>query len=138
MRGETATREQFFQDYQTALDQFRDGNYQEARGTFAQLLASNPPMDYMDNVQYWLGETEFALGEYEQAIQSFGRVFRFPGTNKMEEAILMMAYAYRQLGEYDQAHLLLIKFRHQYSDSRYASVAERWIRNDSLQMTATE
>lgn len=131
-------QEQFFQDYQTALDQFRDHNYVDAKQGFENLLTSRIPLDYGDNVEYWLGETEFALGEYDKAIHAFGKVFSYPGTNKMEDAVLMMAYAYRQLGEYDQAHLLLIKFRHQFADSRYAPVANRWLRNDSLKIDSNK
>jgi len=133
-RSASHSQEQFFENYQSALDQFRDRNYSAAKERFQQLLGENPPVDYMDNVQYWLGESEFALGEYDQAITSFGKVFRYPNTNKMDDAMLMMSYAYRQLGEYDQARLLLLRFRHQYSNSPYANVAEKWLRNDSLKL----
>jgi len=133
-RSTSRSQEQFFENYQSALDQFRDRNYSAAKDNFQQLLNENPPIDYLDNVQYWLGESEFALGEYDQAITSFGQVFRYPETNKMDDAMLMMAYAYRQLGEYDQARLLLLRFRNQYSDSPYANIAERWLQNDSLQL----
>lgn len=130
----SGSQEQFFENYQSALDQFRDRNYSAAKDKFQQLLSEDPPIDYLDNVQYWLGESEFALGEYDQAIASFGQVFRYPETNKMDDAMLMMAYAYRQIGEYHQARLLLLRFRHQYSNSPYANIAERWLQSDSLQL----
>ncbi len=126
------TQEQFFENYKTALNQFRDRNYRAAKQMFQQMAQENPPIDYADNVYYWLGESEFALGEYEDAVTSFGRVFQYPNTNKMDDAILMMAYSYRKMGEYNQARLLLLRFRHQYSDSPYARLAENWLQNDSL------
>jgi tol-pal system protein YbgF len=84
--------------YQAALDQFMGRNYQGAIDQFQSLLQADINRDLADNCHYWIGESYYALQDYNQAIQQFQQVFNFPGSGKSAYAQLMIGNAYAALG----------------------------------------
>jgi tol-pal system protein YbgF len=89
--------------YQAALDQFMARNYQAAIEQFQALLQSDINKELADNCHYWIGESYYALRDYNQAIQHFQEVFNFPGSGKRPYAQLMIGNAYAALGNTDAA-----------------------------------
>jgi|GEM_PF-1749883 len=122
----------FLETYNDALDAFRAGEYQQAERIFRRLLISDPPRTYADNTQYWIGECLFARRVYPEAIRAFEQVFGYPNTNKVEDSLIMIAYAYLELEEYGKAREFLMKFRTQYPHSRYRDIADRWLKKYGL------
>lgn len=123
---------EFTEIYNEALDVFQSGQHAAAEKMFRRLRISDIPREYTDNVQYWLGECEFAKGNYQAAVRAFERVFVYPGTNKVEDALIMIAYSYLHMADYARAKTYLMKFRTQYPDSRYSEIADRWLQEYNL------
>lgn len=123
---------EFMETYQQGLSLFEEGNYREAEIIFQRLQISDPPDDYADNTQYWIGECKFGMGHYRESIRAFEEVFIYPNTNKVDDSLIMMASAYIHLDEMQQAGEILRKFQGQYSDSQYAPIARRWIARYNL------
>ncbi|RMF59862.1 MAG: hypothetical protein D6743_15750, partial [Calditrichaeota bacterium] len=72
--------------YQRALNLFKARNYQQALQEFKALLVMDPNTSLSDNCQYWIGECYYGMGNYDQAIVEFEKVFSFPNSNKSDDA----------------------------------------------------
>jgi TolA-binding protein len=124
--GADVSRE-FMETYKQGLSLFEEGNYHEAERVFQRLQISDPPDDYADNTQYWIGECKFGMGQYQESIRAFEEVFIYPNTNKVDDSLIMMASAYINLNDMQEAAEILRKFQGQYSNSQYAPIAQRWL-----------
>ena len=123
---------EFMETYEQGLSLFEEGNYREAELIFQRLQISDPPDDYADNTQYWIGECKFGMGQFRESIRAFEEVFIYPNTNKVDDSLIMMASAYIHLNEMQRAGEILRKFQGQYSSSQYAPIAYRWINRYNL------
>ena len=74
---------------------------------------------------YWIGESHYALGNFESAITEFERVFAFDDNNKADDAQFMIGIAYIKLGDQHHAQLELKNLLAFYQDSEYISRAEQ-------------
>ena len=111
--------------YQEALDEVYARKYEDAIARFSGLLQSGGISDLADNSQYWIGECYFALGNYEQALAEFEKVFVFERNNKADDAQFMMGMAYLKLGETLLAEIEFNGLLSFYEHSEYIARAER-------------
>lgn len=122
----TTTRSGSFEGrYQTALRDYRGRRYREAIQQFELLLDENSKHSLSDNSQYWIGESYYGLGNYQQAIVAFQRVFGFANSNKDDAAQLKLGLCYMRLGDNERAKLELQKLTDNYTSSEYVSLARR-------------
>jgi tol-pal system protein YbgF len=84
--------------YDNALAKFRNKNYQDAIDEFSALLTSGISDDLMDNCRYWIGESYFAQRKYADAVQQFESVVAIPGSDKADDAQLMIGIAHATQG----------------------------------------
>jgi len=113
--------------YQYALDEFRARKYKEAIALFRNLIASNPKHELADNCQYWIGESYYGMGNYNQAIAEFEKVFSYPNSNKNDDAQLKLGISYVKLGDRTQARSEFDRLLSIYPDSEYRSLAQKYI-----------
>lgn len=113
--------------YQSALNQFNSRSYQAALASFMDLIATDPNNSLSDNCQYWIGECYYALGNYNQAIAEFEKVFSFPNSNKTDDAQLKLGLCYMKLGDKQQARAEFERLMSNYPKSEYVSLAQRYI-----------
>ena len=67
-----------------------------------------PGHDLADNAQYWLGEAFYDRKDFTRALAEFrATVDRFPGGNKVPDAMLKMGYCYLAMGQDDKARFTL-------------------------------
>jgi len=111
--------------YQDALAEYKKRNYKTAIRLFEELLAANPTHDLADNCQYWIGESYYGLGKYNQAIVEFQKVFAFTKTNKDDDAQLKLGLCYLKLGDTRKAREELERLLSNYPRSEYRSVAQK-------------
>lgn len=114
--------------YDEALAHFDERRYGPAREAFRGIISASPNGDLADNAQYWLGECEYAEGNYTAALEGFKRVFNYEMTEKDDDAQLKLGYCYLRLNDLDSA---LIEFRRltlDYPNSEYLPRAEEQIR----------
>jgi len=113
--------------YDSSIDIFRKGSYQTAKLNFTELLQFNPNHKMASNCQYWIGECDFALGEYEQAIVSFNHVLRYPESPKIDDALLMKGQSYMNLNMPNEARSIFQELLNTYPGSEYASRAQNYL-----------
>lgn len=112
--------------YKDALAHYRGGDYRQAMGDFEAFLASGPQPDYLDNALYWIGECHFGLGQYDDAVSYFQRVFaEQPDGNKVPDAMLKMSLAFDRLGRGAEATRLLEDLLRQYPATNAGRLASQ-------------
>ena len=89
--------------YNTALSDYKAKRYEAAVSGFKEILTVAPTSSYADNAQYWIGECYDAMGNHEQALDAFNKVFDFPASNKLPDAQLKIGIIYKKLGRTDAA-----------------------------------
>ncbi len=111
--------------YDAAYRDFTRGNYQLAVAGFEDFLRYYPDSDLADNAQYWIGESRFALGELDQAIQDFLKVRDlYPEGNKVAGATLKIGYAFLRKGDSATARRYFDTVIREFPDSDEAKFAQ--------------
>lgn len=78
--------------YESALDQFRAGNYAGAIAGFNGFLKAYPDSQLAANAQYWIGYSYYSLKDYKTALaQQQKLVAAYPGNAKVPDALLNIA-----------------------------------------------
>jgi TolA-binding protein len=111
--------------YQDALNEVYAHRYVEAITKFQGLLRQDGSDELADNCQYWIGESYYAMGNFQLAIAEFEKVFAFERNNKSDDAQFMIGMAYLRIGEPNLAQLELNNLLTFYQDSEYVTRAER-------------
>ncbi|HLN85711.1 MAG TPA: tol-pal system protein YbgF [Candidatus Limnocylindrales bacterium] len=112
-------------DYETAWRSFEKKDYQAAAGRFRDFLKKNPKTRLAAAAQFWLGESYFALKEFEKAIVAYDEVRRFPQTDKVAAALLRQGIAFGELGEKLNARLVLQELVEKFPQSAEAPRAKQ-------------
>jgi tol-pal system protein YbgF len=95
-------------DYETAWRAVEKKDYRTAIARFKDFLKKNPKSKLANNAQYWIGESYYALKEYDQAIIEFDAVrSKYPQGDKVPAALLKQGLAFAELGEKVNARLVL-------------------------------
>lgn len=115
----------FSDRYQIALQNYQSRNYREAIQEFEDLLTVNTRHTLSDNCQYWIGECYYGLGQYQQAIVAFEKVFSFSNSNKDDAAQLKLGLCYARLDDTERAKREFEKLINNYPTSEYVSIANR-------------
>ncbi len=110
--------------YQKALDSFYGRKYDEAMKTFEELQSKYPKGSYADNAAYWIGESQYALGNYAKAVASFRAVLEYKDTEKADDAQLKLGYCHLRLGDRKAAAAEFRKVVSLYPDSEYLERAK--------------
>jgi len=95
--------EEYEMRYQEARDAFEARNYEAAVQYFESLLAASTTHPLSDNAQYWIGESHFALKQYDAAIIDFEKVLTFPKSNKNVDAQFKLGLCYARKGNSTKA-----------------------------------
>jgi tol-pal system protein YbgF len=112
-------------DYETAWRALEKKDYRLAIGRFRDFLKKHPKSKLAGNAQYWIGESHYALREFDQAIIEFDAVRRkYPQTDKVSAALLKQGFAFAELGEKLNARLILQEVVEKYSQSPEAAKAK--------------
>lgn len=87
-----------------ALDLLRARDYAAANQALSSFIAANPSDPRVGEATYWLGETHFFAGEFDQAARAFLTSFRdYPAGEKAPNSLLRLGVTLAQLGEKDAA-----------------------------------
>lgn len=117
----------FREDYQNALSEYYNHNYKLAIQLFEELLARNPSTSLSDNCRYWIGESYYGLGNFNQAIIEFTKVFSFNKSNKIDDAQLKLGLCYWKLGDRERARQELERLISDYPSSEYVEKARQFL-----------
>jgi len=125
-RGYTSSGN-FREDYQNALSEYYNRNYKVAIQSFEELLARNATSSLSDNCRYWIGECYYGMGNFNQAIIEFHKIFQFSNSNKMDDAQLKLGICHWRLGDHNRARQEFERLLSDYPDSEYVEKARQFL-----------
>ena len=117
--------EEYDRRYDEARMAFEDRNYEQAIQMFQSMLSVSSSHKLADNAQYWIGESHYALRQYDTAILDFEKVFTFANSNKADDAQFKLGLCYIRKGDKAKARAELERLLANYPDSEYKSRAEK-------------
>ena len=111
--------------YQRALGLLRDAKYKEAVEQFKLVLLTFPEGDYSDNAQYWMGEANYVMRDFNAAIEEFGKVIsKHPSSSKIADAHLKIGFSYYELQDFTKAKASLERVVKDYPKTTAARLAQ--------------
>jgi len=111
--------------YDEALQSFRGRKYDDAIAKFQALLDGGVASNLADNCTYWIGESDFAKRNYNEAIKSFERVFEYKSSEKFADSQYMIARSLQALGEKAKAKAAYEKVVKDFPTSRLVAKAKK-------------
>jgi tol-pal system protein YbgF len=112
-------------DYEAAWRLLDKKDYKASISRFREFLKKYPKSNLAGNAQYWIGESHYALREFDQAIIEFDTVRRkYPQGDKVPAALLKQGFAFAELGEKVNARLVLQEVAEKYPNSPEAGKAK--------------
>jgi tol-pal system protein YbgF len=112
--------------YESALNQFKIGNYQGAIAGFQTFIQTWPSSPNAPSAQYWIGNAYFALREYKQAIAAQQKLIAaWPESAKAPDAMLNLASSQQEMGDAKSAKRSLEGLLSRYPASPAAETAKQ-------------
>jgi tol-pal system protein YbgF len=126
----SAENETIRRDYEVAWRNLEKREYRSAIARFKDFQKKYPKSNLAGNAQYWIGESHYALREFDQAIVEFDAVrSRYPEGEKLPAALLKQAFAFAELGENLNARLLLQEVVEKYAQTPEATQAKQKLKS---------
>ena len=114
------------QAYETALNQFKLGNYQLSITSFQNFMTNFPSSELLPSAQYWIGNAYYAMRDYKSAIAAQQKVVRlWPENTKSPDALLNIASAQTELGQSKEARETLRTLVKKYPSSPASEQAKQ-------------
>jgi tol-pal system protein YbgF len=112
--------------YQQALDLIKQKNYKDAKKTLNTYIEKHPHGERVANAYFWMGECEYNLQRFEEAILEYQKVIsRYPKSNKVPDSLLKQGMAFAELGDNESAKIVFNKLIKKYPKSPQVRVAEK-------------
>ncbi len=112
--------------YDMAYHLFQSKEHEAARKAFDQFLRRYPDSSLVDNALFWMGETYYRTGDYENAVLNYQRVVNeYPKGSKGPDALLKMGYALEKMNETGAAAAAMEKLLKVYAEAPQAKLAAR-------------
>lgn len=112
--------------FEDAYGLFKAGSHANAVKAFQEFLKKYPDSIHVPNVNYWLGNAQFALKDYQGALDTYERLLKdYPDTPKTAEVLLGVAGCQQGLNRPVTAHKTLKQLIAQYPASEAAAKAKK-------------
>lgn len=118
-------------EYQNALSLFKQKNHREAADKLQAILNAGVQKDLEDNCYYWLGESYFGMKDYKTAMSNFEKVFGYKISEKKDDAAIMIANSYWEMGNKKEAITEYKNFLEKFPASPYVKRAKERIDNQA-------
>lgn len=128
--GAAAESDAIKRDYEAAWRTLDKKDYKAAIARFKEFIKKYPKSTLAGNAQYWIGESHYALREFDLAIIEFDAVRRrHPQGEKVPAALLKQGFAFAELGEKVNARLILQEVVEKYPQSAEAVRARQRLKS---------
>lgn len=112
--------------YTKAYETLQAGRTKESRDMFNSFLKDYPDSEYTDNARFWIAESYYKDGSYEDAILAYEELFRrHPDSDKIPAAMLKQGLAFYELKDKRTGRLILERLIEKFPDSEQAKIAEK-------------
>ncbi len=109
--------------YNHAFSLLRQANYGEAELALRAFLAEHADDPLAGNAKYWLGETYYVRGDYQQAAITFAEAYQaYPDNVKAPDNLLKLAMALGSMGETNDSCGTLAELLRRYPNASAAVV----------------
>jgi tol-pal system protein YbgF len=114
--------------YDRVMDEFKHRDYEAAMAGFRLFIELHSQSALAANAQYWIGECQYRMGRYRDALKSFYDVIsKYPLSPKLPASTLKLGQTYTKLGDHEKARLMFDRVVDQYPDSQEAELARKAI-----------
>ncbi len=114
----------FSRVYEQALNNFYAKRYAQAAQMFVDLVNQFPTHSLVSSCHYWIGEAQFNLGNYTEAIPSLNQVLVAGRSLKKDDALLVLGKSYAQLNRKEDAREALNRLIREFPTSEFVPKAE--------------
>lgn len=100
----TLSKEEAQKSYDAAYQMMKKGDYKKAEEAFTAFMRDYPKSTLVGNANYWLGETYYARGLYEQAVGVFADGFtKYKNNSKAADNLLKLGLTMNKLQKKTEA-----------------------------------
>lgn len=117
----------FMEAYKEALNKFYYQRYEDAVDIFEGLISDQPKHKLAGNIQYWIGESYYALRQYKKAFNAFNLVFNTNAFDKYDDTQLKLGFCYFKMGKMRSAVGEFENLLTYYPNSEHVTIALRQI-----------
>jgi len=111
--------------YEQAAKDFTQGRFELALSGFRALLAAAPNHELADNALYGVGESFYALAQYDSARVSYEQVeSQYPKGDRVPAALYKLGMTFLKLGDKNSARATFMRLQQRYPRSGEAKLAE--------------
>ena len=101
--------------YDQAFSDIREAKYDLAEDKFKRFMAMYPSHTLAANAQYWLAETYYVRGDYQQAARMFAQGYQtYPKGAKAPDSLLKLGLSLAQIGKKEDACLSFAQLKKEY------------------------
>lgn len=94
--------------YDEAFNALRQAKYEDAEKSFQVFLKNHPKHRLIENAKYWLGESYYARGKFQEAAVAFAEAYQeFPKGAKAPDNLLKLSMSLGSLGKKPDACVTL-------------------------------
>jgi len=112
--------------YDRVMEEFKHRDYKAAMAGFQLFIELHGQSALAANAQYWIGECQYRMGRYRDALKSFYDVVsNYPLSPKLAASTLKLGQTYTKLGDHEKARLMFDRVVDQYPDTPEAEVARK-------------
>ena len=123
--------------YDRVMEEFKHRDYEAALAGFRLFLELHSQTSLAANAQYWLGECQYRLGRYKEALKAFHNVVSYyPLSPKLAASTLKIGQTYNKLKDPEKARMMFERVTDQYPDSPEAEVARKILEAEADKMEA--
>jgi TolA-binding protein len=117
----------FMESYKEALNKFYYQRYNDAVEIFERLINEQPKHYLAGNIQYWIGESYYALRQNKKAFNAFNMVFNTNAFDKYDDTQLKLGFCYFKMGKMRSAVGEFENLLTYYPNSEHVTIAIRQI-----------
>ena len=116
--------------YRSAFQLVKDKEYTDAIDSFNAFLYLFPKSNYASNAQYWLSESIYALGDFQNAMINFAKVVEiYPESSKIADAKLKIGYCYYSIKKWKEARFIFSSIVKNYPNTSLSQLADKKIKS---------
>ena len=110
--------------YMAAYDSYKEDRTVEARDKFKALIMDYSENEYSDNARFWIAESYYKDGNYEDAILAYEELFKKnPDSDKIPGAMLKQGLAFYALKDQKTGMIILERLVDKFPESDQAKLA---------------
>ena len=114
--------------YDRIMSEFKQRDYEAALAGFRLFIELHGHSALAANAHYWIGECQYRMGRYKEALNSFYNVVSYyPLSPKIAASTLKLGQTYTRLGDQEKARMMFDRVVDQYPDSSEAELARKAI-----------